>query len=331
MISIESTAKSVKAAIEDGLKKLDKTIDEVEIEIITQPGIFRKAKVKITVEGATPPPPLVKPAASKPITVSTPPKNDRPKNDKPTGAFSDRPNKQSDKLHQNQNGRQNAAPIKSSQNNGRSEVTGHTKPQQDSLPKNERHNRHENKPVHQNGRQNPAQTKFQSSKTDSQFSPPKEKEYKEITDEAAKTASNFAEKLVKSIDSEAAILSRIDGGGLAVKINSNNGAVIGYKGETLDAIEYLTMLSVNRGDDFYKISVDCNEYRIKRQEMLVSKAKHLADKAIKTGRKIIMEPMSSNARKIIHSALQGNDAVFTKSEGNDPHRHVVIVPKRGRN
>ncbi|MCL2555900.1 MAG: Jag N-terminal domain-containing protein [Firmicutes bacterium] len=289
MISIESTGKTVKQAIEDGLKKIDKSLDEVEVKIITQPGIFKKAKVLISVEGAE----ILAPKKSEPVKQE---KN---------AIVSPLPHKKIEE-----------------------------QPKRQETPKKEFHKKHdmfaskkdkEDKSFIKEEKQ-PISKPVKSSEKPKEIH--KEKEYQAISDDAAKTASSFVEKLVKSIDPEAAIISRIDGGALGIKINSNNGAVIGYKGETLDAIEYLTLQAINKGDLFYKIGVDCNEYRIKRQEMLVSKAKHLAEKAIKSGRKIVMEPMSNHSRKIIHSALQDNDKVFTKSEGNDPHRHIVIIPKR---
>jgi len=94
-------------------------------------------------------------------------------------------------------------------------------------------------------------------------------------------------------------------------------------------LEYLASISIKRDrDNFYKVVVDCNNYRQKREEMLTSKAKHLADKAIRTGRKIAMDPMNNFSRRVVHAALSGNEKIFTRSEGTEPHRRIVIIPKR---
>ena len=116
---------------------------------------------------------------------------------------------------------------------------------------------------------------------------------------------------------------------LKIEVVTDNSAVIGYRGETLDALEYLTSLSAGKGDERYvKVRVDCNNYRAKREESLTALAKRMADKCANTGRKVTLEAMSSAHRRIIHATLGDDDRVVTKSEGKDPNRRVVILPKR---
>ena len=98
------------------------------------------------------------------------------------------------------------------------------------------------------------------------------------------------------------------------------GILIGRRGETLDALQYLTSLYVNKGSEDY--------IRAKREEALRRLANRMANRAIKTGRKVVMEPMNPYERRILHSALQQNDAVTTHSEGEEPNRHVVITLKQ---
>ena len=106
------------------------------------------------------------------------------------------------------------------------------------------------------------------------------------------------------------------------------GFVIGRRGETLDALQYLTSLYVNRGQEGYtRVTLDTENYRAKREEALRRLANRMANRAVKTGRKVVMEPMNPYERRILHSALQGNDAVTTHSEGDEPNRHVVITLK----
>ncbi len=106
------------------------------------------------------------------------------------------------------------------------------------------------------------------------------------------------------------------------------GTLIGYRGETLDALQYLVSLKVNKGeDDYQRVSLDAEDYRAKREEILIKLAQRLATKAVKTGRKVALEPMNPYERRILHSALQGHQGVRTHSEGSDPYRRVVITPK----
>ena len=107
------------------------------------------------------------------------------------------------------------------------------------------------------------------------------------------------------------------------------GILIGRRGETLDALQYLTSLYVNKGgEDYIRVTLDTENYRAKREEALRRLANRMANRAIKTGRKVVMEPMNPYERRILHSALQQNDAVTTHSEGEEPFRHVVISLKR---
>ena len=107
------------------------------------------------------------------------------------------------------------------------------------------------------------------------------------------------------------------------------GILIGRRGETLDALQYLTSLYVNKGsEDYIRDTLDTENYRAKREEALRRLANRMANRAVKTGRKVVMEPMNPYERRILHSALQQNDAVTTHSEGEEPNRHVVITLKQ---
>lgn len=107
------------------------------------------------------------------------------------------------------------------------------------------------------------------------------------------------------------------------------GVVIGKRGETLDALQYLTSLVVNRGDsDFKKVSLDAENYREKRNAALESLAHKLAKKVTRTRRSTTLEPMNSYERRIIHSALQEDPYVTTYSVGQGVNRKVVIALKK---
>ena len=107
------------------------------------------------------------------------------------------------------------------------------------------------------------------------------------------------------------------------------GVLIGRRGETLDALQYLTSLRINRGQEGYtRVTLDTENYRAKREDTLVRLANRMANRAVKTGRKVSLEPMNPYERRIIHSALQANEAVDTHSEGDEPNRHVVITLRK---
>lgn len=106
----------------------------------------------------------------------------------------------------------------------------------------------------------------------------------------------------------------------------NMGIIIGYRGETLDSLQYLVSLVVNKGHEteYKRVILDTENYRNKRQETLRRLADKTAYKVKKSGRSFKLEPMNPYERRIIHSALQGNPYVYTFSEGDEPHRRVVI-------
>lgn len=103
--------------------------------------------------------------------------------------------------------------------------------------------------------------------------------------------------------------------------------LIGKRGKTLNALQYLTQLVLNkRTDQFYSVTVDAEGYRQRREETLIQLAQKMADKALRMKGKVALEPMPAYERKIIHSALQKNNTVSTYSDGVEPHRHIVIKP-----
>jgi spoIIIJ-associated protein len=104
--------------------------------------------------------------------------------------------------------------------------------------------------------------------------------------------------------------------------------LIGKRGQTLNSLQYLTQLVINRSSEQYlNVTVDAEHYRERRSETLIQLAQRLAEKAVQTKKEISLEPMPSYERKIIHTALMENKKIKTYSSGEDPHRHIVIVPK----
>ena len=121
-------------------------------------------------------------------------------------------------------------------------------------------------------------------------------------------------------------ISTRENGGINVNLSGNGmGAIIGRRGETLDAIQHLTNYAVNRGSEKHlHISVDAENYRSKREESLTRLAEKMAEKAIKYKRSMALEPINSYERHVIHTALQNYEGVTTSSTGVEPNRRVVV-------
>ena len=107
------------------------------------------------------------------------------------------------------------------------------------------------------------------------------------------------------------------------------GILIGKRGQTLDSLQYLTNLAINKhSDEYYKVKIDTEDYRKRRNETLENLAKNIAYKVKRTKRPVSLEPMNPFERRIIHSALQNDRYVTTHSEGDEPYRHVVVTLKK---
>ena len=151
------------------------------------------------------------------------------------------------------------------------------------------------------------------------------------TTEAKANADAFIGELIKKmgIDCEYEV-SDGDNCVKAVISGEGVGTAIGRRGETLDAIQYLTNLHVNKGkhgDDYVRVTIDIENYRAKREETLIHLANSMASKVLRYHKEMALEPMNPYERRIIHSALQNNKYVKTRSVGDEPYRRVLISPK----
>ena len=174
-----------------------------------------------------------------------------------------------------------------------------------------------------------AEEKKPEAKKTEEKKPAPKKEAPAPVDEDAEFAAvrAFISGLMERMGVEAEIeISRRDNGGINVNLSgSGMGAIIGRRGETLDAIQHLTNYVVNRDSDKHMhISVDAENYRAKREESLTKLAEKMAEKAIKYKRSMALEPMNSYERHVIHTALQNYEGVTTSSTGVEPNRRVVV-------
>lgn len=149
-----------------------------------------------------------------------------------------------------------------------------------------------------------------------------------------KTAEDFLSGVFKAMNVDVKMTSSYDqkDGSLNVVFSGEEmGILIGKRGQTLDSLQYLTSLVVNKGkNEYIRVKLDTEDYRERREETLRNLARNIAYKVSRSHRPVSLEPMNPYERRVIHSALQGNRYVETYSEGEDPYRHVVVAPKSRR-
>lgn len=249
---IESKGRTVDEAVFSGLIKMDKSIDEVDIEIIDEGGsLFKSARVKLTVKDEA---------------------------DIPSVA----------------------------------EALGNVQDERSRRPApRQRERRHRD--------HKPREYK------------PREQQSEEPVEvgEPQNEAEAFLQGLFSHMGIRVALKSVTEDGILKIDMAGRGmGMLIGRRGETLDALQYLTSLVLNNGKDEYtKVMLDTEDYRSKREDTLKRLAARLADKVERSGRRVVLEPMNPYERRILHSTLQDYSQVYTYSEGEDPFRSVVVALK----
>lgn len=153
-----------------------------------------------------------------------------------------------------------------------------------------------------------------------------------VKNDPIETADKFISDLLKSMGIEASKDIRKEESTLYVDIKDINptdmGILIGKRGNTLDSVQYLLSLAINKGrENYLKVVLDTEGYRKKREETLIRLANKMAEKAKYSRRPVKLEPMNPYERRVIHSSLQGFTGISTYSEGDEPYRRVVIVAK----
>lgn len=292
MKEVEMTGKKIDDAIKAGLKELGVSLAEVNVEILQQGGLFRKAKVRLTVVEDDQPEKTTKKAPEK-AEKAAPAALKQPQNPvqkaektapKPEGEVKDKEAKDKKEARQT------------------NPAVKEKKPPADTRPAPVKPLEHE------------VATESKAAKVDEQ---------------QVKVAKDYLEKLLSLMKIDAKVEIDTSHGNIDVNLVTEDSAVIGHRGEVLDAIQILTKRAVEESNDkFVHVNVDSHNYRVKREQSLVALANRMASKCIRTGRKVVLEPMNNTHRKIIHSTLSANEKVITKSEGKEPNRRVVIFPKR---
>ena len=158
-----------------------------------------------------------------------------------------------------------------------------------------------------------------------------------IEDEAllnpkVKIAKDYITSILRAMDVDAEFTVYQNETGAVINVESdNNGTIIGRRGETLDAIQYLCSIIANKGDkDYFRITIDCLGYRSKRKETLEQLAAKVAKSVLRTGRSQPLEPMNPYERRVIHSAISQIEGVSSKSVGEEPYRKIIISSNNPR-
>jgi spoIIIJ-associated protein len=153
-----------------------------------------------------------------------------------------------------------------------------------------------------------------------------------IEDDPAQVAADYLKKVLScmGIQDPEINIQKEEGGALLTIKGDDVGFIIGHRGETLDALQYLAGLVANHvGTGYYRIALDIGNYREKRRETLESLGRKMAEKSLRNGRNCSLEPMNPYERRIIHTAVQTVEGAKSWSEGEDLQRHVVIGPIEG--
>ena len=320
MKTIEASGKTVEEALSNGLKELGCTLDEVTQEVIDRgsPGLFgmfgRLAKVRITMKEQEENfdfemPTLTldpeKEKKSQPQPKPQPKKAEKPQK-------TEKPEKPAEKP---------AEPEQETEKETEAEKPARRAPKKDKAP------RREKKP----------QPKPEGEETGDEMTVTAPAEparvFPELNVEAlsedGKKAYEFISNLTKLMGVDVDIRMLEEENQIFIDINGDTlGLLIGRRGDTLDAIQYLTSLNVNKDkNDYTRVTIDVEHYRAKREETLRKLALRMANRARKSGRRVVLEPMNPYERRVLHSALQDNPYVQTHSEGEEPYRRVIITLK----
>ena len=314
MKCIEATGKTVKDAIAKGVAELGCDSSDVDIQVIEMgsPGLFgmfgKPAKVRLTMKESKADLDLEMPVFSL---------------DQPSG-------KRRDEGKRKEKPAKADKPAKAENAEKPAKAEPEEKPEEpvktEEKPRPEKKKRREPKPQKAAETENaePAEVKVEPVVTEPFVATPEE----QLTD-TAKSAREFLSGLTERMGVPAEIaVSETEEQLRMVLSGENMSILIGRRGETLDAIQYLTSLNVNRTrEDYLRVSLDTENYRAKREEALRKLAVRMAGRCKKSGRRVALEPMNPYERRILHSALQADPDVTTHSEGEEPYRRVIITLK----
>lgn len=295
--TVEFSGKKVQEAVDEGLRTLGITLDDADIRIISNGGLFKKAKVEIT--------------------------------------YDDGLTEEQAKAAEEAAKAEKAKAAEEAAKAAAQQTPPEGEPHWDSAPvKREPTTRGESKKKPNGGERKEPRKEKQPREEKSEgkeHAPKKEREERKSalpTEEQIATAKQFVTELIAHMNIAGEVETSVDEG-LRINVNTEDSRIIGHRGEVLDSIQQLVSALINTShNNFVHITVDGLGYRDRRKESLENLARRMADKAVRTHRKVALEAMNSADRRIIHASLGEREDVFTRSEGHEPARRVVVVPKR---
>lgn len=289
-MTIEVTAKKVDDAIKQGLAQLGASLDEVNVEVLEQGGLFRKAKVRLTLEREEEQPAPVKEERAPEKKQEQPESTDKKPAEKKAEKVENKPAEK--KAEHTEKKPADKKPEKKAENKKADNADNVKAPVSD-----------------ESAEQRPAKNS-------------------EETKQAIARATEFITELVKKMGFTEATVEAEENGDVSITApEGDDSLIIGRHGETLSAISFLAETLGRAEKQHVNIVADCNGYRGRRAASLTAMAKRRAGEAVAKHRKIKLEPMERVDRRTIHNALSGDDRVTTASEGKEPYRYIVIIPK----
>lgn len=379
MKEIESTGKDIEQALAKGLAELDCKLDDVDVRIIAHPGIFSKARVRLTLAdgkgGAPAASEIMRDLERRAKDAHGDKRGQRKGDGRASGDDRSRSSERRDNAGQKNadqasaarrqdkgqdKGRDGGVPsdgkrrqTQPSDRQGAQQTDGRQRPQP-ARPAEKQPKPRQTQPSPASGFRSDFRAELAAATGEKpsdgagqrkpQEQPAKEgaerkpreqqavKPSREVPPEKAAAAEEYLRKVVSLMGIEADIVGSTSDGEINIDLKTDDALVIGRKGETLDALEYLATLAAADGDRYYHVNLDCGEYRVRRNEAIRAEAIAAAEKAVATNRRVELEPMNSASRREVHAALGERDDVMTRSEGREPDRRVVIIPRtRGGN
>ncbi len=308
------TGRTTEEAISDGLRQLGCTISDVKVHVLEEGakglfGLFGSKQARVQLEMDDDGDEMLSALSS--LTLDS---------------FSEREPERQEKAQ---------APKPAQKPRPQEQAKPQPAPQQarEKQPAAERPPRQE-RPAHSERQERPAPAKVHAPSADSGFRPTPVPEGQEPPMHDPATRAGCAQQFLLELTRLMQVPVKVDvqtdpeGHLFAQIVGDTLGILIGRRGETLDALQYLTSLQVNKGSEEYiRVTLDTENYRAKREDSLRRLASRMATRAYKTGRKVSLEPMNPYERRILHSSLQGHPHVTTHSEGEEPNRHIVITLK----
>lgn len=352
---IECTGKDIEQALQSGLKELDCKLDDVDVKILAHPGIFSKARVQLTLVSGK----AGRPAVSeimrnlerrakeanddrRPREKNADRRDDKPRREEHKQPAQQSAREQNDKRRQELVRRQTTvlAPVQSAppavtpvqtkevrQTNGfRTDFRAELKAAANGA-ETRAESRESRQPEHKT--EHPARQESNKVNNERKTVSASDKPVREVPQEKLDSVGEYLRKAVTLMGVQSDISIKASDGEIYAELKTEDALVIGHRGETLDALEYLATLTTADGDKYIHVNLDCGEYRARRNEAIRAEAFAAADKAVAANKRVELEPMNSASRREVHAALGTREDVITRSEGREPNRYVVVMPRTG--